>query len=185
LFPDPVAYIDRNSMIASYPKVGFFMSSWGMENYLAGNRPIMEDLIRREQPVFLLANSCALELSRQPTEDPDLCPLRLLDADFEILRDNFVHHWGAIYVAGKTFQLEAQAKPQFFEVLIPGVYTLEAAAPASIDGKTYRPGDPVTLDQATHAISATGGAMRVLLRWGQGLYRPDHEPSLQPIYKDL
>jgi len=185
MFPEPVAYIDRNSMIASYPKVGFYMSTWGMENYLARKQPIMEDLIRRKQPIFLLANSCVLELSRRPTEDRESCPLRLLDADFKTLRANFVHHWGAIYVAGKTFELEAPAKPQFFEVLIPGVYTLEAAAAVSIDGKTYRPGDPVRLDQTTHEIAATGGAMRALLRWGEGLYKPDHEPSLQPIYKNL
>lgn len=183
MFPEPVTYIDRNSMIASFPKVGFFMSTWGMESYLSRHRPIMEDLIRREQPKFLLANSCALELSRRADDDPVACPLRLLDEDLEALRANFVHHWGAIYVAGKSFDLVRPSEPQTFEILIPGVYTLEAGVAVSIDGETYRPGDPVSLDRTTHEIAATGEATRALLRWGERLYRPDHGPSRQPLYQ--
>lgn len=185
MFPEPVPYIDRNSMISSYPKVGFFMSTWGMEGYWAANAPVMEDLIRREQPLFMIANSCGLEIDRPWAEYQELCPYLLLHDDFETLRANFVHHWGVIYVAGKMFELRGPSDPERFEILIPGIYTVAADAAVSIDGVTYRPGDQVRLDQAVHTIAATEAATRTVLRWGVNLDKPDHEPSAQPIYYGL
>lgn len=182
MFPDPVPYIDRNSMISSYPKVGFFMSTWGMENYRAANAPIMEDLIRREQPRFMIANSCGLDISQSRVDYAGQCPYRLFHKDFETLRANFVHHWGAVYVAGKTFELPVPSAPQRFEVLIAGTYTLDADAAVVVDGVTYRPGEQIHLDQAVHTIAAAGQATRALLRWGVSLYTPSHAPSALPIY---
>jgi hypothetical protein len=54
MFPEPVPYIDRNSMIASFPHVGFFMSTWGMESYHGAGRPIFEHLLRTAAPKFSL-----------------------------------------------------------------------------------------------------------------------------------
>ena len=64
-------------------------------------------------------------------------------------------------------------------------YTLEAEAPVSIDGETYRPGDLVHLDQTVHTIASTGAPTQVILRWGANLYRPSHEPSPQPIFYEF
>lgn len=185
LFPGPVPYIDRNGMIASYPAAGFFMSTWGMENYWARRRPVMEDRIRSKQPKFLIANSCALELSWHGTEGVEPCPYRLLDEDLETLRANFVHHWGAVYLAGKVFERLAPSEPQSFEILISGPYTLEAESAVLIDGATYQPGDQVHLDQADHKIAVTDTTTRVVLRFGANPFKPDHEPSTQPIYLGL
>jgi hypothetical protein len=182
MFPGPTPYIDRNSMISSYPKVGFFMSTWGMENYRARNRPVMEDLIRREQPKFMIANTCVLDISQRRTGDQTICQYRLLDEDLETLRASFVHHWGAIYVAGQAFDLPEPSEPESFEILISGSYTLEAEAAVTIDGVIYRPGDQVRLDQQVHTISAPDTATRAVLRWGADLHKPSHEPSPQPIY---
>jgi hypothetical protein len=185
MFPDPVPYIDRNSMISSYPKVGFFMSNWGMEIYRAENARVMAGLIRREQPKFLIANTCRLDLSRLQAESEKLCGYMLFEEDFETLRANFVHHWGAIYVAGKAFDLRGPSDSHVFEILIPGDYTLEAEAPVSIDGVAYQPGDQVHLDRAAHTIAASGASTHAVLRWGVNLYRPSHEPSPQPIFYEF
>ena len=39
IFPEPVAYIDRCSMISRYNKVGFFMASWQIAEYLEKTYP--------------------------------------------------------------------------------------------------------------------------------------------------
>jgi len=183
LFPEPVPYIDRNSMIASFPKVGFFMSSWGMENYWARGRPVMEDLIRARQPKFLIANSCALDMSRPSgDETPRACYLRLMDEDLAALRGNFVHHWGALYLAGKAFERLVPGQPEGFEILIAGAYTLEAAAAVVIDGTFHRPGDLVHLDLGRHRIAALDRATGAVLRFGDNPDRPARPPSDQPIY---
>ena len=182
MFPEPVPYIDRNSMISSYPKVGFFMSTWGVEGYLARSRPIMEDLIRREQPKFMIANSCGLDIDQPWVEYERLCPYRLFHDDFETLRANFVHQWGAIYVAGKAFELRVASAPERFEILIAGIYTIEADAAVSVDGAVHRPDSQVRFDQGGHEIAAVDEATPVVLRWGVDLYKPSHGASSQPIY---
>lgn len=182
MYGEPVPYLDRNSMMSSFPKAGFFMSSWGMENYRARDTAIMEDLMRREQPRFLIANSCALNISMASNTSDATCQHRLLDKDFHILRANFVHHWGPIYVTGKTFELRIPALPQRFQIFVSGIYTLEAAAPVSIDGIMYRPGDRVRLDQKLHNIAATGGPTQAKLRLGDKLYKPNKPPTAQPLY---
>jgi hypothetical protein len=182
MFPEPVPYIDRNSMISSFPKAGMFMSTWRMELYRAAGKPVMEDVIRRGQPKFLIANSCRLDIFEPKVGNETPCDNRLLREDSEILRTNFVHHWGAIYVAGKSFDLQGPSDPQDFEILIAGDYTLEAEAAVALDGVIYRPGDQVHLDRGAHTIASTGAPRQVVLRWGANLYRPSHEPSLQPIF---
>ncbi|MDX1422340.1 MAG: hypothetical protein R3322_04320, partial [Kiloniellales bacterium] len=183
LFAEPVPYIDRNSMIASFPKVGFFMSSWGMENYWARGRPVMAELIRERQPKFLIANSCALDLSRPSADEtPRACYLRLMDEDLAVLRGNFVHHWGALYLAGKAFERLVPGEPEGFEILIAGTYTLEAAGSVVIDGTLRRPGERVPLDRGRHRIAALERATGAVLRFGDDPPRPARPPSDQPIY---
>ncbi|MBT5048446.1 MAG: hypothetical protein HOM58_08075 [Rhodospirillaceae bacterium] len=182
MYGEPVPYLDRNSMMSSFPKAGFYMSGWGMENYRARKSAIMEDLMRREQPRFLIANSCALNISMASNTSDATCQHRLLDRDFHILRANFVHHWGPIYVIGKTFDIGVPGVPQSFQIFVSGIYTLEAAAPVSIDGVVYQPGDRVRLDQAPHNIAATGGPTRAELRLGDRLYKPNTPPTAEPLY---
>ena len=44
IFPNPVPYIDRCSMIGSYPMVGFFMSGWGMKGYRQSGRELVSTI---------------------------------------------------------------------------------------------------------------------------------------------
>jgi len=186
MFPEPVPYIDRNSMISSFPKVGFFMSSWGLESYRAAKRPIMAGLIAQYAPPLLIANSPALDLSIAMPSDQKDNPYSLFQEDFEFLRENYVHHWGAVYVAGKRLELPAGAEPQTFEILITGTYTLETDGSVDIDGESMAPGSHVTLTRGSHTVTAAdSAARRVILRWGRDLFVPADRPSAQPLYIGL
>lgn len=143
MFPQPVPYIDRNSMVASFPKVGFFMSSWGFEDYRAAGVAIFADMLRAAEPKFLLANHSALRLD---APDPGASVHRLLPEDLEVLRANFVRYSGPIYLPGKRMVL-ARGEEQTVDVLISGAYWLEAAAPVTIDGVQHPPGSRLVVAQ--------------------------------------
>ena len=181
LFPNPVAYIDRCGMISSYPKVGFFMSTWGMENYLARGEHIFRDLVRRERPLFLIANISSLDPAVPPDQIRALGRYSLFDDDHAVLASNYVHHWGALYVAGKTLDFPTGDGVQDFEILIPGTYTLEAEAPLTINGQTIAPSEALRLEPGKHRASASG-QRRAILRWGERLYQPTQPPVEGPIF---
>ncbi len=183
LFPEPAPYIDRSSMISSYPKQGFFMSSWGMESYRAAGRPIFEALVRDRRPLFLIVNSPSLDpsLSRSAVIEAGGHPL--MEADAAVLRANYIHHWGALYVAGKALSFQRQGLDQPFEIMIPGVYTLESDGPVTIDGGLLEPGSRVVLRAGGHvALSHDSGVYNARLRWGDNLRRPSMPPSDMPIF---
>lgn len=183
LFPEPVPYVDRCAMVGSFPHTGFFMSTWGMEAYRARGRPVFADLLRREQPVFIVANNLPLDVGvpdevRRRYLDP---AYDLLPADLAVLRDNYVHHWGPLYVAGKRVEVKSAGEAERFEVLVAGTYTLEAAEAARIDGDAVAPGAAVMLAQGMHELAADvpGG---YLLRWGDNLEVPDQLPPRKALF---
>jgi hypothetical protein len=183
MFPAPVPYIDRNSMIASFPKVGFFMSTWGVESYRAANRPVMADLLARRAPPLLIANTSALDLGQPEEAENKTKSYNLFPADINVLRENYIHHWGAIYVAGKRLSLAAGAGTRTFEIIIPGPYTMEAEGTVILDGAPHAPGATVDLTRGSHRMAAPAGqALQVTLRWGRDLFQPAYPPSPQPIY---
>ena len=99
----------------------------------------------------------------------------LFEEDFATLRDNYVHHWGTLYVAGKRLALSAE--PMSFEILIPGRYTLESAGEVLIDGQSYPAGSTLALTAGAHTIEGLEvGLGEVVLRWGEDLYRPAAPP---------
>jgi hypothetical protein len=183
VFPEPVPYIDRNSMIASFPKVGFFMSTWGFESYRDGDGPIFRDLLLTDQPRFLLANHPALMLDPRDTipEAPGMD--RLLPEDEAVLAANFISHWGLLYVAGKRLDPPEGDEAVRFEILIPGDYTIEAGGPVTLSGETWAPGDVVRLDQGDHTLDAAPG--EVVLRWGNHLRRPGRPQPSGVLFHDL
>jgi hypothetical protein len=176
VFPEPVPYIDAVSMLASFPKFGFFMSSWGFEKYRSAGEPIFPTLLRREQPKFLLANHDAFRdvTGAGPRTEPD----RLFDEDIRALRDNYIPHWGWIFVAGKRMAVSPDGGQQL-EILVAGPYTIEAKGDVVLDGGRYGPGARVDLAQGTYDIRSPDGAQVVVLRWGVDLYRPAEAPLPQ------
>jgi hypothetical protein len=182
IFPGPVPYIDRCSMISSYPMVGLQMTTWDMKKYSDANRPLMLEILFKHRPVFILANIVHLELSL-PWGQTGIYRINpLLKEDFNILKNNFVHHWGIIYVAGKHFYFNSKKRIQTFEILIPGIYTLEADGKVMINGVAYEPGSKIMLERMTYTIEPQETPMTITLRWGNNLYKPLYEPSGQPIF---
>jgi hypothetical protein len=171
-FPEPTPYIDRNSMVSSYPKRGFFMSVWGMSNYYRVGVPVMRSVIERDQPRFLIANRRMLELDDLGPDEFGPSHFGLFKEDIATLKANYIRHWGAIYVAGKTFDSSIAGPAQNFEILIEGSYTVESAEPVIFDGKEVQPGDVINLASGTHRLRMREASPDVTLRWGDHLYRP-------------
>lgn len=182
LFPEPVAYIDRTTTVTSFRKVGFFMSTWGVESYRAAGKPIFRDLIMRQRPLFLLATTGPIDPRR------DQAPFRavgyaLFEEDYQVIKDNYVHHWGELYLAGKTLRFNGGAEGIDFEMLIGGTYTLESDTAVEIDGQRIAPGSTVTFDAGWHHAKALpGAAATAVLRWGDRLPRPTEPASAGPFF---
>ena len=174
LFPNPTPYIDRCAMIASYPKFGLFMSHWVMGDYYKTNKGIMKDILISNQPKFILANIGGLKLDKITT-DTDR---RLLKADEELLQDNYIPHWGPVYVAGKTVQING-GKPTDFQIYIAGHYGVEAMYPLEINGSTYQSGDIINLKQGVQNLSSRK-TQTLTLRWNKLEY-----PNTSPPQKKL
>lgn len=182
IFPREEAYIDCCSMVSSHRKVGIFMSSWGMSDYYARGEPIMDGVLRQAQPRYLLANRHMLELDA-------LAPMQfgrehsgLLQGDVQVLKDNFVHHWGAIYVLGKSVSL-VSAEPRKIEIIVPGIYTLESGNPILVAGVERLPGSHLTLPAGPVRIQAVSPPAIVTLRWGADLSRPAKAPPREPLFR--
>jgi hypothetical protein len=175
MFPQPVPYVDTCSMVASYPKVGLFMSPAGIHSYHRYGQPVMGRLLSQRKPAFLLVNyPWLLDLNRNEPPRP-FGGEGLFDEDWAALRSYFIHHWGPIWVAGKQFDPGSAAEPRCFEIIAPGLYTVEAPTDVLIDGTLYRDGSVVRLQEGAHTVRAEGASTMIRLRWGDHLYRPNSE----------
>jgi hypothetical protein len=106
----------------------------------------------------------------------------MLAEDATTLRENFIPHWGAVWVAGK--RLTVTTEPTNFQMLIAGQYTLEAEVPVSIDGNLYHPGEVVRLGSGEHRAESAQGRT-FTLRWGDHLYRPDVPSPRSGLFDDF
>lgn len=174
IFPEPVLYFDRNSMIASFPKAGFFMSSWGLRNYnISGERKFISEMKTHTIPL-LVENSPAISAALKGEVTP------LFEEDARALRENYIPHWGHIWVAGK--KLSISSTPSNFSILVPGEYTLSASNLISVDGKLYKNGDVITFNRGAYIIESDT-TQDVILRWGNNLLRPYDSPITKPIFR--
>ncbi|WP_438958683.1 hypothetical protein [Porticoccus sp.] len=177
LFPEPVHYIDRCSMVSSFKKEGFFMSTWGTESYREAGEPIFGDIIEEQQPKFLLANKLQLDLGlpdevRKKVIHPDY---DLLGDDLNTLRENYIPHWGKLYVAGKYLVVSKPNKYYEIKVLIEGKYTFEGGNPVILNDQKLLPGEVVFLKKGVHrAMSSEAGVFA--FRWGEHLPTPEKSP---------
>lgn len=159
LFPDPVPYIDHNGMVASFPREGFFMSTWGIARYRAAGQPIMTDLIDRTAPPLLLANRWALHQAMTAPEVQDH-PMLLLPDDQVALRDAYVHYAGVIWLAGREVTLSAD--PKTVALPIPGPYRLESESSVMIDGQVLKDGMTLNIDAPVKVTGAAGQTFRLV-----------------------
>ena len=183
MFSSPVPYIDRCFMISSFPMAGIQMTTWDLDQYKENARPIMKEILLGKRPVFILANTVILDLSRPWGTRPKIFRFSpLLREDFSLLRENYIHHWGIIYVAGKRFHFSEGEKRKAFEMLIPGVYTLESDGEVWIDGIRHLPGAKISLESGNHEITPRGTPMVASIRWGEDLFQPPYPPPVQPVF---
>lgn len=182
IFPEGVPYIDRCSMISSFPQAGLFLSSWGIENYLGAGRPIMRQMLLDRKPVFLIANSPILA-DALGEADLDDSPRRLLPEDRITLRENFIHHWGPVYVLGKI--VDVSPATEDVEILVGGTYTLEGAGAVSINGRVYTSGETLRLTAGNHSVRSIKGLQRISLRWGERLKVPADAADSGPLFASL
>jgi hypothetical protein len=176
VFPEPVPYIGGYGIAATMPRVGFFMSGWGMDNYRRAGRPIFADLVAKAQPPLLLADSAALSAALLPGWEVAE-RYTLLPADIRYLKDNYLPYWGIIFIAGKQIELPSSGEKASFEIAIGGEYRLESNAPVLIDGIKRKPGDVVTLAIGTHRVDVDPGTDHVSFRWAAALPPPASEPT--------
>lgn len=175
VFPEPVPHIEGFGVFSDYPRIGFFMSSWGVESYRRAGRPIFAELIAQHQPVFIFADSPSLYGALMPGIDV-VKERQFLPEDVRVLQENYLQHWGMLFVAGKQVKVTG-SEPGEFSIMMGGDYRLEAGAPAIIDGTRVEPGSTVALAAGSHAIAMEGGSGDATLRWAKASYVPAVAPS--------
>ena len=112
MFPEPTNYLDRCSMVSSFPQVGFFMSTLGMQAYTQRGVPVLRQAIEKHQPPFLVANHPLLDLEKSVYPAAWQYRPELLEPDREALRGAYIHHWGPIYVAGNASRRLRARRPR-------------------------------------------------------------------------
>jgi hypothetical protein len=128
------------------------MSTWGVENYLARNRPFMPAAIARFRPPLLIGNRAELIPG---TGNYGM----LLEQDREIIETRYLPYWGTIRVAGAAGVIDAQGSARL-ELPFAGRYRLESHDAIRIDGALVKPGETVVVDEARLALEVTPGAVQ-------------------------
>ncbi|WP_026941676.1 hypothetical protein [Hellea balneolensis] len=173
MFPEPVSYFDRNGMVASFPKAGLFMSSWGLRNYRRAAQPIFLNEMQNKTVPLLIDNSPAISAALGGETST------LLPEDAAALRENYIPHWGQIWVAGKQLSLDIETTE--FSILIPGEYTLESADNVWLNGDLLKIGNVITLERGVHSLRSAV-PQEITLRWGTALPRPPQKALSGPIF---
>lgn len=178
IFPKPVHYIDRSSMVPSYPKSGFFMSSWGMQNYIIKSEAVLAQAMEANVIPLVIENSPELNRALIKDESDSL----LLPEDQTALRENYIPHWGHIWIAGKALKLSP--KTITFNNLVPGSYTVESKYPVIIDGTRYTADDVINLPRGLHSAESDL-PQSIVLRWGENIQAPSSSAPTRPIFTNF
>jgi hypothetical protein len=180
IFIKPVPYIDHSGMISSFPKVNLFMSTWGLENYLAAGESFMETSLKHRPPLLLV---------NRPVLNPDKVSFsRLLKRDQELIRKYYVPYWGPIRIAGASTALAASADATI-DLPFPGKYRLRSNVPTLLNGRPAHDGDVIDFKETRVSIRAmTQQPPRqghATLLWAEAQEPPAQEPPSAPLYLPL
>lgn len=182
IFPEPVPYIDHSGMISSFPKVNFFMSTWGIESYVSRGKDFMPGLLAAQRPPLLLANHGALI--------PRSLLFRKLSAtDQSLIRDSYVEYWGPIRVAGIELTVPSEGVV-LARLPFAGLYRIESDAPILIERQRYGTGDRIewradSPDLPIRAVEPGPAAIRVKLVWAAARQPPKDRPPTRQLYSGL
>jgi hypothetical protein len=184
IFPAPVAYIDHSGMIASFRKVNFFMTSWGVESYLARGRPFMPRTVERNHPPMLISN--------RPVLMPGTPPFGLLlPEDRAVIENQYQPYWGPIRIAGGATTFTAPGSTTL-QLPFGGRYRLESSGTVLLDGQALDPGAVIDVGDARLSVqvdadsSATAGwPLTVRLLWADAGPPPDGPVTSIDYYDSL
>ena len=160
VFPQPVPYIDRCSMIGSFEHVGPFMSTWTLSEYRARKQPIFVKAVSAAKPLFVIANVDGLELDRELNDVRR--QMRLLPEDFALLRRGYIQWWGPLWIAGRRVDVAA-GKAANFDAVVAAEYVVEGIVEGvTVDGNAVAAGSAVHLDPGVHVVvSPVAGTVTV------------------------
>jgi hypothetical protein len=144
-------------MVASYPKQGFFMSSWGMTDYRRQGTPVMPEIVAKEQPKFILATRPLLDVEAIDPATSQKSRRGLLAEDVRTLQKNYIRYWGPIYLPG--LRLDGAG---ILNVHIAGPYRLEQGRMVELAGRRINRGEIILLGAGDYRFRATEPA---ILRW--------------------
>lgn len=164
MFPGGVAYFDSCAMLGSFPKANVFMTPWGIDQYLLGGFPSLEETMA-SKPVPLMVNDDYMFEEALNGKGPVRA---FLPGDLAAIRDTFVHLWGPFWIAGE--EIPARASGYMFKVRVPGFYTVRGAS-VTIGDRVVAPGQFVHLDRGAYRASTTG-AKGARLTWGKDIRIP-------------
>jgi hypothetical protein len=181
IFPQPVTYFDHAGMVASFHKVNFFMSTWGMDEYLRRGAPFVAPALRAYRPALMLVNRDYLDVTSPHSQ-------ALIPEDREALQRFYLPYWGPIHVAGASVAL-APGAAQTVALPFPGKYRVESAEPVLIDGVLRGPGDVIDVvgGNALLARQATASAdsLEVRLLTAQAGMPPAETAEISYIFTGL
>lgn len=174
MFPGGVAYFDSCAMLGSFPKANVFMTPWGIDQYLLGGFPSLEQTMA-SKPVPLIVNDDYMFEDALNGKGP--VPA-LLPGDLAAIRDTFVHLWGPFWIAGED--IPAHASGHAFKIRVPGFYTVRGAS-VTIGSRTFAPGQFVHLDRGVYRASTVGDT-RARLIWGKDIKVPAQPDAGGPLF---
>jgi hypothetical protein len=172
IFRTPVGYFGFAGMVGDFPRpLSILVSGWGLQRYRQGEEPSLVQLARERPVPLLIVNHPVIEAALKGVSGGD----GLLPGDAVMLRENYIPHWGQVWVAGKRIAKGAGTRE--LTVAVPGMYTLEGASIA-VDGRPLRVGQRVELSRGAHLVTANP-VSDATLRWGDHLPVPAH-PAPRP-----
>lgn len=174
MFPGGVAYFDSCAMLGSFPKANVFMTPWGIDQYLLGGFPSLEETMA-SKTVPLVVNDDYMFEDALNGKGP--VPA-FLPGDLAVIRDTFVHLWGPFWIAGED--IPARASGHAFKVRVPGFYTVHGAS-VSIGDHRLAPGQVVHLDRGDYR-AATAGDKGARLIWGKDIKVPAQPDVGGPLF---
>lgn len=184
IFPTPVPYLDRCSMVSSFPKTGYFMSTWGLESYLGDNSKSLKKEIEDKKPVFMIANISQLDFSQTLETTTLQNNHELKETDEKAIRANYIPVWGPLYLAGKEFDFDQKNmnNPITFNIVIDGEYTLKSESSVMIDKIIISPNQPFYLSEGPHTIESSM-AQKVRIVWGNNITFPTSPYPAQYVFR--
>jgi hypothetical protein len=169
IFPRPVAYFDASGMVGDFPRpLSILVSGWGLQSYRNGAQPSFVKLASERPVPLLILDDWTFDAGVRGTVSREI----LLAADARMIRQNYLPHWGMVWVAGK--RVPKGSGTSHVTIAVPGTYTVEGAGIA-VDGRRLRVGDRVQLARGQHVFTANARS-DATLRWGDRLAVPAETP---------